>query len=150
MKLAEALLLRGDAQKKLTLLRERVMRNALVQEGSTPHEDANALLREAEDVIAELEDLVVRINRANLATCLPDGRTLTAAMALRDSLAQRHALLQSAIAATQKEPDRYSAREIKWVAVVEVGKLQKQSDDLSRQLRELNARIQETNWATEI
>jgi hypothetical protein len=138
MKLAEALLLRGDAQKKLTTLRERIMRNALLQEGSTPHEDPNALLREAEGVIAELEALVVRINVANLSTTLPD------------SLAQRHALLQSAIAATQKEPDRYSAREIKWVAAIEVGKLQKQSDDLSRQIRELNTRIQETNWATEI
>jgi hypothetical protein len=150
MKLAEALLLRGDIQKKLASLRERIGRNALLQEGTAPHEDPNALLQEAMAVIGELEALVVRINVANLGNRLADGRTLTAAIAFRDSLMQRHALLQSAIAATQKEPDRYSVREIKWVAAVDVGSLQKQSEDLSRQIREINASIQETNWKIEV
>ena len=56
----------------------------------------------------------------------------------------------AAIGATQKEPDRYSVREIKWVAAVAVAKLQKQSEDLARQIRELNAKIQETNWKIEL
>ena len=150
MKLAEALLLRGDAQKKLASLRERIARNALLQEGSAPHEDPNALLQEAQAVIAELQAWVLRINEANLRHSLPDGRSLTAAMAERDSLAQRHALLQSAIEATQKEPERYSTREIKWVAAVDVAQLQKQSDQLSRQMRELHAKIQESNWQIDI
>lgn len=150
MKLAEALLLRGDVQKKLASLRERISRNVLLQEGNSPHEDPNALLQEAMTVIAELEALVVKINVANLGNRLPDGRSLTAAIAFRDSLMQRHAVLQSAIGATQKEPDRYSVREIKWVAAVDVGMLQKQSEDLSRQIREINARIQESNWLIEI
>src|SRR5574343_566643 len=135
MNLAEALLLRGDAQKKLASLRERIARNVLLQEGSTPHEDPKALLREAQAVIGELEALVLKINVANLAHSLPDGRSLTAAMAQRDALVQRHALLQSAIEATQNEPERYSTREIKWVAAVDVAQLQKQSDELSAQIR---------------
>ena len=150
MKLAEALLLRGDLQKKLASLRERIVRNGLVQEGNVPHEDPNALLLEAAGVIDELEALVTSINVANLSNKLPDGRTLTAAIAHRDSLVQRHAMLQAAIGATQKEPDRYSVREIKWVAAVDVAKLQKQSEDLARQIRELNAKIQETNWKIEL
>ena len=150
MKLAEALLLRGDMQKKLASLRERVVRNGLVQEGSKPLEDPNALLAEASALIGELENLVTEINVANLANKLPDGRTLTAAIAHRDSLIQRHALLQAAIGATQKEPDRYSVREIKWIAAVDVSKLQKQSEDLAKQVRELNGKIQETNWKVEL
>ncbi|RUP34871.1 MAG: septicolysin [Curvibacter sp.] len=150
MKLAEALLLRGDVQKKLASLRERISRNVLLQEGNAPHEDPNALLQEAMMAIAELEALVVTINVANLGNRLPDGRSLTAAIAFRDSLMQRHAVLQAAISATQKEPDRYSVREIKWVAAVDVGILQKQSDELSRQIREINVRIQESNWLIEI
>lgn len=150
MKLAEALLLRGDVQKRLASLRERISCNVLLQEGNAPHEDPNALLQEFMMVIAELEALVVKINVANLGNRLPDGRSLTAAIAFRDSLMQRHAVLQSAIGATQKEPDRYSVREIKWVAAVDVGMLQKQSEDLSRQIREINARIQESNWLIEI
>lgn len=150
MKLAEALLLRGDMQKKLASLRERIQRNALVQDGDKPHEDPNALLREAAGVIEELEKLVLRINMSNLKHSLPDRRTLTAAVAHRDSLVHRHSLLQAAIAATQQEPDRYSTREIKWVAVVEVAKLQRQSDDVAKTIRELNAAIQETNWRVEL
>jgi hypothetical protein len=46
MKLAGALLLRGDMQKKLASLRERVAQNAVVQDGETPHEDPNQLLEE--------------------------------------------------------------------------------------------------------
>jgi hypothetical protein len=150
MKLAEALLLRGDVQKKLASLKDRIVRNALVQEGNMPNEDPNNLLKEAAGVIEQLEKLITAINEANLANHLPDGRTLTAAIAHRDSLIQRHSLLQAAIGATQKEPDRYSAREIKWSPVIEVGKLQKQSEDLAKSIRELNGLIQETNWKIEL
>ena len=43
MKRAEALSLRGDIQKKLASLRERIGRNCLVQEGNAPHENPSAL-----------------------------------------------------------------------------------------------------------
>lgn len=150
MKLAEALLLRSDIQKKLASLRERIVRNVLVQEGSTPYEDPNTLLREAAGVAGELEQLVTAINIANLRSKLPDGRTLTAAIAQRDNLIQRHSLLQATIAATRSEPDRYSMREIKWVSAVDVAGLQKQSEDLAQRIRELNVAIQETNWKMEV
>lgn len=108
------------------------------------------MLVDASVVIDELEKLVTRINTVNLVSTLPDGGSLTEAIAHRDSLAQRHSLIQAAIGATQKEPERYSVREIKWIAAVDVVKLQKQSEDLARQIRELNARIQETNWKVEL
>ena len=38
-------------------------------------------------------------------------------------------------------------KEIRWVATVEVGKLQGQVDGLAKQIRELNAAIQEAGWA---
>lgn len=150
MKLAEALLLRGDMQKKITSLRERIVSNGLVQEGDKPAEDPNALLKEAFEVADELEKLVISINRANLQHKLADGRTITEAIARRDTLAQRHSLLQSAIKATKEEPNRYSMREIKWVSTVSVSKLQKQSEDLAIKLREINALIQETNWKVDL
>jgi len=62
----------------------------------------------------------------------------------------RRSLLQAAVAATKNEPERYSVREIKWVAKLDVQRLQRQSEDLSKKIRELNARIQETNWKVEL
>ena len=150
MKIAEALLLRADMQKKLASLRERIGKNAVVQDGDEPHEDASRLIEETFSVLKEFESLVVGINQANLKNKLPDGRSLTAAIAHRDTLAAQHSLLQHAIGSTQKEPDRYSRNEIKWVAMLKVGNLQKQSEDLAKRLRQLNAGIQEANWRAEL
>lgn len=150
MKLAEALLLRADVKKKLLSLRERITNNAVVQDGEKPHEDPADLLKEAVSALDEMEQLVLRINTANLTYKLADGRALAELIARRDKLAQRHSLLQAAIQGTKQEPDRYSVREIKWIATLEVAKLQKQSDDLAKQVRELNGKIQESNWLVEI
>lgn len=150
MKLAEALLLRADVQKRVAGLRERIVANAVVQEGQAPSEDPNTLLLEAAGALADLESLVAGINRANLAAKLPDGRSLTDALARRDRLVQQHALLTAAAAGSRKEPDRYGMREIKWIATMDVKKLQKQLDDMAKELRELNATIQQANWNVEV
>ena len=150
MKLAEALLLRADMQKKVASLRERIGKYAVVQEGEVPHEDPSDLLAEANGVLDDLEKLLYRINEANLKNKLKDGRNITQVLAQRDMLIQRHAILQAAISGTTKPPERYGLSEIKWVATLDVSKLQKQSDDLAKRIRELNAAIQETNWRIEI
>jgi len=150
MKLAEALVLRSDTQKKYASLRERIGKNAIIQEGSSPHEDPKQLMKEAFGVLDELRNLIGKINAANAANKLPDGRTLTDAIAQRDEFTQQHSLIQHTIASSGKEPDRYSMTEIKWVACIDVKKLQKQSDDLSKKIRELNLMIQETNWKTDL
>ncbi len=46
MKLAEALLLRSDQQKKLASLKQRINANVLVQEGDEPSEDPNELIKQ--------------------------------------------------------------------------------------------------------
>jgi hypothetical protein len=150
MKLAEALMVRADMQKKLASLRERITLNAVVQEGDTVHENPEDLIKQSFMLLDQIERLVAAVNRINLNHKLPDGATLTEAIARRDSLVQRHAILQAAIAGTRKEPSRYSTREIKWVATVNVPKLHEQADNISRQIRELNAQIQQTSWAVDI
>jgi hypothetical protein len=104
VKLAEALLLRADLQKKVASLRDRCVANAVVQEGEVPHEDPQSLLMTAFGVLDQLEELVSRINRTNLAATLPDGRTLTAAIAHRDRLIQAHSLLQATVAGCRRSP----------------------------------------------
>jgi len=150
MKLAEALLLRADTQKKIASLRERIVANAVVQKGDKPHEDPEKLMKEAFGAISDLESLIAKINETNLRSKLPDGRSLTRAIANRDTLASQHALISTAIAGARKEPERYGVREIKWVSTLGVAKLQKQADDLAKKIRALNGAIQQTNWKVEI
>jgi len=150
MKLAEALLLRADIQKKIASLRDRIVANAVVQEGDEPHEKPDELMKQAVGALGELEKLVTKINRTNLKTKLEGGRTLTEAIAHRDTLVAQHGLYVAAIAGTKKEPERYSAREIKWIATLEVAKLQKQLEDLAKKIRVLNAQIQKANWSADL
>jgi len=55
MKLAEALILRSDLQKRIEQLRHRLTNNAKVQEGDAPAEKPEALLKELEGSATELE-----------------------------------------------------------------------------------------------
>ena len=150
MKLAEALLLRADLKKKLLFLRERIGRNAMVQEGEVPKEKVEDLLAEATSALQEQQALVRRINAANETAKLSDGRLLADVLAQRETLVAQHSLLTSTITATNKDVDRYSQREIKWVPQIQVSSLQKQADDLSRKIREVNVTIQAANWQIDI
>jgi len=150
MKLAEALLIRADQKKKLLSLRERIAQSVRAQEGETPAEKADDLIAQAFALLKEHQSLALQIDRANAKAKLADGRWLAEMLAERDTLVQQHSLLLAAIAATQQKADRYSYREIKWVVQIKVPAIQKQADDLSAKLRELNARIQETNWQVDI
>ena len=88
MKLAEALQLRGDLQKRMMQLSDRLMQNARVQEGEKPAEDPEALLAEYESCAGQLEELMARINRTNCETRTGEG-TLTELLARRDCLKMR-------------------------------------------------------------
>jgi len=46
--------------------------------------------------------------------------------------------------------DRYSKSEVRFVATVSVGKLQAEVDRLAKRYRELDTRLQEFNWKTEL
>jgi len=70
MKLAEALILRADLQKRIEHLRQRLIRNAMVQEGEAPIEDPKSLLAEFDQSALRLRELIQRINRTNSTTIL--------------------------------------------------------------------------------
>jgi len=150
MKLAEALVLRADVQKRIEQLRNRLRQSVLVQEGETPPENPQELLAEAERLTNELARLVARINRANLATTLPGGAALTDALARRDALQTQYSLIETAAETASARIDRYGRSEIRKVATVDVGALRKQLERLAQERHELDTAIQATNWATEI
>jgi hypothetical protein len=150
MKLAEALVLRADIQSRIEQLRERLKSSAQVQEGDTPHEDPQALFAELDRLLGQLVLLIAQINRTNLQTQLPDGRTLTDALAQRDVLGMHHSVLKSVADKASSKGDRYSRSEIRYVAMVDVGALRRQSDQLAQQRRALDTAIQAVNWATEL
>jgi hypothetical protein len=149
VKLAEALSLRADATRRVDRLRTRIVANARFQEGKEPPEDAAALLAEASAVLDQLKDLIRRINATNAATRIgPDG-TITDALARRDVLRTRHSVVTAAAdaaAGRNQGMGRQLRSELKMLTALPVAQLRSQADDLARQIRELDVRIQQSNW----
>jgi hypothetical protein len=150
VKLAEALALRADATRRIEQLRTRIVANARFQEGEEPAEDAQALLAEAGAVLDELEGLIRRINRTNAATRIGPEETITDALARRDVLRTRHSVVtaaaDAAVGRSQAGTGRQLRSELKMLAALPVAQLRAQADDLARQVRELDVRIQQSNW----
>ena len=149
MKLAEALNLRADLQKRIARIKERLANNAKVQEGDSPAESPADLFAELESALAQLEDLIIHINKTNLATVC-EGRTLREMIAEKDVLAMRLSILRNTLDATNVRMERYSRKEIKFVGTVNVPELQKRIDSESKTLRELDMKLQQANWMTEL
>ena len=141
MKLAAALIERADLQTRLTQLQTRLLNNAKVQEGVKPNEDPKDLLKELDEVSKQLEDYIYRINMTNAATSL---------LAKKDVLTKKIGILRAFLNESSALVDRYSLKEIKIDSTVDVAKLQKDLDALSKELRLLDQKIQEINWTTDL
>jgi hypothetical protein len=150
MKLAEALAERSDCQRRIEEIRKRVVRSARVQEGEEPAEDTTELLAEAARVFARMQELISNINRVNSKTAFDNKRTISDAIAERDVVGKRRDFLSGIADAASTRQDRYSKSEVRFVPTVSVGTLQMEVDQLARQYRELDTRLQELNWKTEL
>ena len=150
MKLSEALILRADCQKRIEQLKVRLANNAKRQEGEKPQENPISLIEELENVFRTLVDLIKKINKTNSATAFAEGKTLMEALAERDTLMARRNAYSGLASAASIVQNAYSRSEIKFVSAVDVTEIQKRVDDLSKQHRELDARIQAANWQTEL
>lgn len=149
MKLAEALAIRKDKQKKIEQLKSRVLNNVRIQEGDTPSENPKELMSEMDACLNDLFTLIFKINKTNMNT-VSDDRTITEMMAERDVLSMRVSSLRDIFNKASESQDRYSRSEIKMVTTIDIKPLGKQIDELSKQLRELDMKIQALNFTTEL
>ena len=150
MKLAEALVLRADRKKRIEQLKQRLLRNAKIQQGEKPAEDPEALIAEMERISDELLLLIQRINRTNSATEMSKGLSLADAIASRDILVLKHSIYRDLAQAATVTQDIRTKSEIKFRGTVSVPKIQEIADKLARDHRELDTRIQEMNWKIEL
>ena len=150
MKVAEALSIRKDLQKRIQQIRRRLGDNVKVQEGDEPAENPVDLMKELDECLVNLEDLIWRINQTNLKTVNAEGKTVTQLMAEKDMLTLRLSVLRDTYDSASEQRDRYSRSEIKMVTVIDVKSLGKLVDDYSAQLRKLDIEIQALNFTTEL
>ena len=149
MKIAEALILRADIQKRIAQLRTRLNNNAKVQENEEPAENPELLLTELENLILQLNDLIVKINRTNTLSKI-DGISLVELIAKKDTLSQKAGILREFIEIASQKVDLYSTTEIKVFSTVNVPEHQKKLDKLSKEIRETDTKLQQANWTIDL
>ena len=149
MKLAEALILRSDLQKRIEQLRVRLNNNAKVQENDEPSENPEELLNELDNNINQLKILIKQINRTNCVT-VSNGQTLANLIAERDTLTLKSNILRGFLNIAGQKVNLYSTTEIKIMSTVDVPALQKELDLLSKKIRETDTKLQQANWLTEL
>ena len=150
MKLAEALSVRSDINRRLQELRERIIRNAKYQEGDSPSEDPTELLNEYESLTDSYMDLIININRTNNTITLSDGKKMVSALAERDTLKQRHSTYRALASEATPKQDRYSKKEIKFLSSVNISDIQLKADRAAKSLRELDSQVQQANWNNDL
>lgn len=150
MKLAEALAERAEIQTRLAQLQARATENARIQEGDEVAEDPAALAEEAERLFARLQELMSRINLTNSRTAFDETRSITDAIAERDLETRRAAFYAGLADAAAARMDRFSRSEVKFVATVDVKATRAKADAAAKRRRELDTRLQQLNWTTEL
>lgn len=146
MKLAEALILRSDLQKRIAILKDRLIRNAKVQEGDNPAENPQSLLNELSTNLNELEVIINKINRTNSNTIIDNELCLSDLINKRELLGKKTKILRDLVEAATIQFDRYSQKEVKFYSTVNVFELQKEIDKISKEYRETDTKLQGMNW----
>lgn len=149
MKLAEALNLRADLNKRISQLRMRLLSNAKVQENDVPAENPEDLITELNQCLIEFEEIIGRINTTNCKTFYND-MSITELLAKRDAMALKASILRDFLVSASEKIDRYSNKEIRILSTVDVRKFQIEVDKISKELRQLDTKLQELNWTTEL
>ena len=149
MKLAEALQERADLSARISILENRLMNNALVQEGEKPAEAPEELIAELDRCSEEMERLITAINLTNSST-ISDGMTVTGLIAKKDVLNRKLSIYRHFLMTASQTAQRATRSEIKILSTVNVREYQQKADGLAKSLRILENRIQQINWTTEL
>ena len=150
MKLAEALSIRKDLQKRIQQLEQRIKSNVKVQEDDEPLEDPNELMKELHSCLIQLEELIGRINLTNINTKNAEGLSITQLIAKKDTLTMLIGILRNIYSEATNLFNRYSSSELRIECVIDAKQLSKQIDDYSGRLRKLDIEIQSLNFLTEL
>ena len=146
MKLAEGLLLRADLTKKIEHLVNRIRPVLIVSDEKKPQEDPVKLLALLRKANKDLESIVVKINRTNNETYIGEGETVMEALAKRDSLK----LLSEKLRIIRQGAQINNMGSYRQIATVDIKALQIEIDQTGRAFREIDSKVQEINWLTEL
>ena len=148
MKLAEALSLRKDLEKRISKLKDRLENVARIQVGDEPSENPEELMTELDRCLEQQERLIFSINVTNMEIFSEDGKTMTKLLAERDILNKRISILRNTFEHASGSANRYY--EVRTVSTIDVKPLRQKLDKYSQQYRLLDIKIQAMNFSNDL
>lgn len=150
MKLAELLIERAEIQRRIAQLSSRLNCFATVQEGAEPPIKPDVMLKSVDELHVELEEIIKKINHANSNVYLENEISLADAIIARDILKSRRNVYDNLSKAGQIQDQRYSKKEIRMVSTIDVENIIHVTDELSKNIRLIDSKIQAKNWEVEV
>jgi hypothetical protein len=150
MKLAELLIERSEIQKRIAQMSSRLNDYATVQEGDEPPFKPDEMLQRLDGLHVKLEAAIKKINMVNMTTEFEAGMTLADAVTRRDVMKSRRNIYHGLFTASVIRDSRYSKKEIKYVTTLDVDRILDITDELAKDIRILDSKIQLKNWEVEV
>ena len=150
MKLAQALIERKAIKTNMEELKKRIYQNAKIQEGDSSIESPLDLMDELDIEIQRYTAIICRINETNNATQIDENLSMMEAIIQKDMLHLKYLVFKNLGDKAVVKEDRYSRREIKYVPNVDIPTVRKKLNAVAKEYRELDMKIQECNWNTEL
>lgn len=150
MKIAEALNERATLKASLSQIKNRMLKNAKVQEGDTPAEDAKQLAEKYAEVNNSLTNIICKINKTNQLVKNANGDSLADLITRRESYKHLVKVYSELYDEAIIERDRFSRNEIRFISAVSPAELQKDINEFSKRFRMLDTEIQGINWTTDL
>jgi len=151
MLLAESLLRKAVLKKELEALEQRMSESARIPQDEEPADDYLVLLREYSEKENELREMNLRILATNNNAVFREGETISQAIIRRDSLkrvvSMYNKLLSAAIGSGR---GMFASRDIKYRRIVNMDKVRSEMDKTAIQYRDLDIKLQQLNWNTEL
>lgn len=154
MKLAEALMERAANKKLLIELASRMEDYAVYEENTTPPHDFVETATRFEMLSNRQIALITAINLTNTLVMLPNGMTMTEALALREMMHYKSKVYANVFNETQNNSRGMFARrtkdEIRYVPSFDLPNATKQRDEIAVAIRKLEVDIQALNWTADL
>jgi len=152
MLLAEALLRKAILKKELEALEQRMVESARVPHDEEPADDYLVLLCSYREKEGELLEMSLRILATNISTAFRAGETISQAIIRRDSLKRVVSMYNKLLSAASGSGSRglFNSRDVKYKRVVDMEKVRADMDNAAMQYRDLDVKLQQLNWNTEL
>lgn len=152
MRLAEALILRKYNKEQLESFQHEISSILFVAEGQEPEENIYEMLDSLAELTSKQIQLISDIEKTNALTEIEGIGSIAKALTIRQMLSQKQRIINALCESIQygRSDRRIGIGQGSDVQTISIVELKEISNEIGKSLRELEVKLQQTNWSTEL